>query len=181
MWVLGDSIVHWAGVRAKATNKPNLRLHVDIAWWGERGLGWEGFRRSIESQVLLSSPPRLILIHLGGNDLVNIKTPTLWDTIKQEIAYLRDAFPEATLVWIDILKRKVWRGAENGLNAIEKKRKRINLIGRKIVQQSGKSDILIPDIDTETNFFCKDGVHLNDVGLEFYLDYIKDVISKHIQ
>ena len=180
MWVLGDSIPFWAGKRAADTGKRNLRLACTIAWWGERGLRWKDFRRSIEAQVLLSSAPSLVIINLGGNDLVNVSVIDLKEMMKSEINYLREAFPQATIIWFDILQRQKWAGANNGWVPIEKKRRRINGIGRYLVCSSGKSDVIKTDIDANTSFFRPDGVHLNDVGLEFYLDYVKDAILRNL-
>ncbi|XP_053380254.1 uncharacterized protein LOC128548800 [Mercenaria mercenaria] len=180
IWVLGDSIPYWAGERAKQTGKEHLSLpNTTIAWWAVRGLGWSTFRHSIETQVLLCNPPRIIAINLGGNDLVSLSLLNVKTEIEAEIAYLRDAFPGALIIWIDILPRRVWRGA-SGLKAIDDKRKRVNRVGRQTVRKSGRSDVISPDIDAETNFFRNDGIHLNEVGCEFYLDYLKDAIIRNL-
>lgn len=180
VWVLGDSIPYWAGQRARDTGKPSLKISgKTIAWWGVRGLTWTEFRRSIEGQVLLSSPPTVIILHLGGNDLAQMSIIKLKRKMQCEISYLREAFPDSTLIWVDILPRRVWRGALE-IKAIEEKRIRVNRLGRQIVRSSGKSDVVSTDIDKETNFFREDGVHLNNVGLEFYLDYLKDAILRNI-
>jgi lysophospholipase L1-like esterase len=179
VWVLGDSIPFWAGKRAQDTGKENLRLRCNIAWWGERGLRWTRFRRSVEAQVLLSTPPSVIIINLGGNDLVSLPLVTLKELIKSEINYLREALPDAIIIWFDIIQRQTWSGATSGWVAMEKKRKRINGIGRYFVGSSGKSDVIKTDIDAKTGFFRPDGVHLNDVGLEFYLDYLRDALIRN--
>ncbi|XP_045168492.2 dentin sialophosphoprotein-like isoform X2 [Mercenaria mercenaria] len=177
VWVLGDSIPYWAGVHTKSQGKPNLGLQdISVVWWGVCGLRWKDFRHSVEAQML-SSPPSLIFIHLGGDDLVSENTIEIRHMIETEISYLREAFPEAVIVWVDILQRQHWSGSLQGKKPIEKKRKRLNRIGRKIVTSSGTSDIISPDIDEQT-FFQDDGVHLNLVGLEFYLDCIRDSIIK---
>ncbi|XP_053401628.1 uncharacterized protein LOC128557690 [Mercenaria mercenaria] len=181
IWVLGDSIPYWAGVWAQDTNKLNLRLpDLTIDWLGVRGLHWQSFRQQIEAKVLFSSPPSIIFLHLGGNDLTDSTVVQIKRTMETEIEYLREAFPESIIVWIDILQRQVWRGALKGYDVIEQKRLRINRAGRKLVRSIGRYDVIHPDIDAETPFFRPDGVHLNDVGLEFYLDYIKDSILKNI-
>lgn len=129
---MGDSIPFWAGHHAKSWNKPNLGLpDVSIAWWAERGLRWTGFRRLIETQVLFSSPPSVIIINLGGNDLVVENTVELRKIIESEIQYLREAFPNATLIWMDILQRKHWQGSLGGYKPIEAQRKRLNHVARK--------------------------------------------------
>ncbi|XP_045210665.2 uncharacterized protein LOC123562078 [Mercenaria mercenaria] len=131
VWIVGDSIPYWAGTHATATGKPNLNIEgVSVAWWGKRGMGWSGFRQHIETQVLLSSPPRIIIINLGGNDLLQFKTPDIGNLIRQEIVYLRDAFPQTMIIWLDILPRQVWPGSRGGYIPIETKRKRLNRIGR---------------------------------------------------
>ncbi|XP_053388582.1 uncharacterized protein LOC123555069 [Mercenaria mercenaria] len=111
IWIVGDSIPFWAGERAKTTGKANLRLDGrTIAWWGVRGLRWSGFRRTVQSQVLLSPPPSAIVIHLGGNDLHDLSIIKIKKSIRSEIRYLREAFPDTVLIWIDILPRRIWRG-----------------------------------------------------------------------
>jgi hypothetical protein len=179
VWVLGDSIPYWAGIRAKATGKTNLHLPGKvIAWWAVRGLRWLSFRRTIEAQVLLSTPPEIIAIHLGGNDLTSKSIFQIKNIISREVRYLRTAFSTVTIIWIDILQRRVWPGALKGLQTIENKRQRVNRWGRYLVRSSGKHDIISPDIDSATGFWREDGIHLNDVGIEFYLDYLKDAFFK---
>lgn len=61
VWILGDSIPYWAGVRAKEYGKPNLGIPGrTIEWLAVRGLRWTSLRHEIEAKVLLSSPPSLI-------------------------------------------------------------------------------------------------------------------------
>ena len=40
---------------------------------------------------------------------------------------------------------------------------------------------MVPDLDSATGFWREDGIHLNEVGMEFYLDYLKDNLLKNIQ
>ena len=101
------------------------------------------------------------------------------DQIDLEVDYLRAAFSDAIIIWIDILQRRSWQGARD-LAGIERKRRRINILGRYIVRRSGRGAVISPDIDSNTNFFRPDGIHLNLVGLEFYLDYLKDAITSHM-
>ncbi|XP_060590038.1 uncharacterized protein LOC132745207 isoform X2 [Ruditapes philippinarum] len=179
IWVIGDSIPYWAGNHAIQTGKKNLRLPGQtIAWLGVRGLRWSTLRREIEAKVLLSPAPSLILIHLGGNDLVHSHAYDIKGTIQDEVSYLHDAFPSACIIWIDILPRRVWGKFDN--KSMNLKRKRVNRLGRHIVSSLSKFDIVKPDIDIETAFYREDGVHLNLVGLEFYLDYLRDAMLKNL-
>ena len=118
---MGDSIPHWAGVRARETGKPNLRTTREIGWHAVRGLKWHGLRRAIETEVLLGNTPNVIIIHLGGNDLASESVFRLKNIISKEVCYFRTAFPAAILVWVDIIQRRTWVGASDA-KAIEKKR-----------------------------------------------------------
>ncbi|XP_053400579.1 uncharacterized protein LOC128557327 [Mercenaria mercenaria] len=181
VWCLGDSIMYWAGNRAAGTSKPTLKLNTTIAWLGVRGLHWHDFRHTVEYQVLFcNSPPKIIFIHLGGNDLSSLSILDIKDYIKKELSYMRDAFPDAVIIWVDILQRRIWKVATGGWVGIEQKRKRVNRIGRQLLKDVGNVDVIRTDIDAKTNFFRKDGVHLNDIGLEFFLYEIKQAIIKHL-
>lgn len=182
VWILGDSLPHWAGVRAAEQGRKSLGLNTTIGWWGIRGLTWSGFRNKYQANVLLNSPPKLIFLHLGGNDLGDHVLTTIKNNVQNEIRFLTTAFPETTFVWIDILQRLSWREEVYCARSIEKKRKRINRWGRHQVGFLPCSDIMSMDIGADTpGFFRQDGVHLSDVGLEFYMDYIKDAIFKHLK
>ena len=88
VWVLGDSIPFWAGKRAADSGNHNLHLTCTIAWWCEQGLRWKDLRRSIQAQVLLSSAPSIVIINLGGNDLINVSVNDLERIMKFQIYYL---------------------------------------------------------------------------------------------
>ena len=179
---MGDSIPRRAGERALERGIPDLKLTASIAWWGVGGLTWSGLRRSVESQVLLCCPPKIIALNLGGNDITRAPCTAITNKISKEIRYLRAAFPLATIIWIDIIDRINWRTNQFSRTVINAKRKRLNRHGRSWVKSTGPSDVLSIDIDASTpGFYLADGVHLSEVGLEFYLDALKDVLNKHIK
>lgn len=178
MWVLGDSIPYWAGIRAVTTGKPNLRIpNINIGWWGIRGLKWAGFRRAIETQAILCEPPKIIFVHLGGNDITSNPLVYILNSVQREFRFLRAAFPQTVLVYINILPRLDWRSQAYPIRSVENKRCRINRWARQQVERHARHLYLEMDIDSSTaGFFRPDGVHLSDVGLEFYLDYLRDAI-----
>jgi hypothetical protein len=141
---------------------------------------WTSLRHEIEAKVLLSSPPSIIIIHLGGNDLISISNLQIKDVMRSELLYLREAFPTTIIIWVDILPRRVWGSDPSAYKILENKRSRINRIGRQLVSSLGNFDLVKPDIDSKTAFFRQDGIHLNEVGLEFYLDYLRDAILKNL-
>ncbi|KAH3827369.1 hypothetical protein DPMN_129305 [Dreissena polymorpha] len=145
---------------------------------GVRGIGWHRLRHAIEAEVLLGIPRSIIVVHLGSIDLVNYSVLQIRNIMDREFRYLRAAFPTCLLIWIDILPRRTWPGAAN-VKAVDNKRRRINRLGRKLVMAAAHGDVLSCDIQQEDGLFRPDGIHLNDVGLEFYLDSLRDTIIKH--
>ncbi|KAH3739243.1 hypothetical protein DPMN_045892 [Dreissena polymorpha] len=144
-----------------------------------RGMSWAQFRHAVESNVLLNKAPDILFIHLGGNDLANTSVINLKNTIKRELNYIRAALPDSVLAWINILPRLTWNGAGVSDQVIDTKRKRINRWCRLRAKKFTKHEIVSVPIDSATpGFFRSDGVHLSDVGLELYLDCIRDVILK---
>lgn len=182
IWILGDSIPRWAGAHATERGSTNLKLpgHKTIGWWGISGMHWFDFRKAIEANVLLSRPPDIVAINLGGNDLTSSSLTKLRNVIAREIRYLRSALPQARIIWVDILQRLSWMG-DYPQQIVERKRRRINRWGRQQVKAGGQWDILTIDIDSSTpGFYAHDGVHLSLVGLEFYLDSLRDVLLKYV-
>jgi lysophospholipase L1-like esterase len=89
--------------------------------------------------------------------------------------------PQAVLIWIDILPRLQWEGANRPTKEIEKNRQRINRWGRQQARRNTKFDSLTADInETTPGFYRDDGVHLSDVGNEFLLDAVRDIIFKYL-
>lgn len=185
IWVLGDSIPFWAGMRAVQRGQPDLRLPegTTIAWWGIRGMGWRQFIPSLQLDVALRSPPKIIIIHLGGNDITSHTIGGIARLIKQGIRYLRAAFPRKILVWVDILPRLNWGVAGDSLAAIHDKVRRVNIQGHKFISKGVgvQFHVLKVGIDGQTRgFFREDGVHLSAVGLEFYLDSLRDCLIHNL-
>ncbi|KAH3866395.1 hypothetical protein DPMN_029458 [Dreissena polymorpha] len=130
----------------------NLRLPTSIAWWGIGGLTWSTLRRSIESNVLLSTPPKVLVLHLGGNDLCIDSCAKVRNNIKREIKYLRTAFADTAIIWLDIIYRINWRSSLP-TKIITSKRRRVNRFGRVCVQWASRSTSIIVDIDANTPVF----------------------------
>lgn len=150
-----------------------------IGWYGIGGMSWVDFSKSLQLRALFQPAPEIILIHLGGNDLSTHSVRFIMNLIKKGVRYLRVAFPEAKLVWIDILQRLNWGVNQSSLGVIELKRCRLNRFGRGIIGNKGGTSLSI-DIDSATpGFFMSDGVHLSDIGLEFYLNALSDFLIEH--
>ncbi|MES9880224.1 MAG: SGNH/GDSL hydrolase family protein [Sedimenticola sp.] len=173
---MGDSIPYWAGERAIARSRPDLRIpKMGIGWYGIRGMGLNDLIHSVQLRVLFQPSPRVIVVHLGGNDLLDMSNYKIFRRIRGGLRYLAAACSEATIIWVDILQRAQWTAAQEG------KRRRVNQYGRQQARLLKKSATIAVDIDLSTpGFYRPDGVHLSEVGLEFYLDTLRDAILAHI-
>ena len=94
--------------------------------------------------------------------------------MKEKINKIKSVYPDVQLVWVDILQRQQW-GTYNH-KAAEKCRIRLNWLGRTIVPSQLALHPRM-DITSKEGFYRPDWVHLNVLGLEFYLDALKDVLE----
>ena len=177
VWIIGYSIPFWAGKRAEARGKPDLDMPggAAVSWMAVRGMGWEKATHHLQLPALFQTPPQVLVVHLGGNDLVRHSLRLVFKLINDTYDYIRAAFPDAILVWVDILPRFCWRAPKNEHKAIDKKRRRVNQLGHQAVRKAG-GQVLHLDIDLTRGFFREDGVHLSDVGLDMYIDNLRELL-----
>ncbi|OWF42379.1 hypothetical protein KP79_PYT24554 [Mizuhopecten yessoensis] len=107
-----------------------------IRWSGNRGMSWYELIADINDLLGLKPPPDLLILHAGGNDCVSIPTDKLCARIENDIKWLHNTLPACTIVWSDILTRNKYRGCSN-IQAMERKRKRVNREGRKAALDVG--------------------------------------------
>ncbi|KAH3860666.1 hypothetical protein DPMN_023577 [Dreissena polymorpha] len=86
----------------------NLRLPTSIAWCGIGGLTCSTLGRSIEAYVLHSTLSKVLLLQHGGNDLCTDSCTKVRTNIKRENKYLRTAFTDTAIIWVDIIDRINW-------------------------------------------------------------------------
>ena len=180
---MGDSIPRRAGGYAQERGYEGLRLPWSIAWRGVGGIGFRGIRGIVETHVVLGEPPKILVLHVGGNDLTVFPLTQLFNMVSKEIRYIRSALPGATLVWVDILDRIRWRNPR-GLSAkqIKSKLVRLNRFGRSLTKSTGLAECLSMDIGVDTpGFYTSDGVHLSAVGNAMYIDALRECLLKIIQ
>ena len=182
--MLGDSILAWAGVYAIQRGTPHLQLPSphSVGWYGIRGMPWTQFTHSLQLRILFQAPPKVIMIHLGGNDLTHTGILPIFNLIRRGINYISRACPDAHFIWVDILQRLHWTDSYRGDVRIERKRQRVNRFGRNLITSLPKGHFLVHDIDIYTpGFFRNDGTHLSRVGLAMYLDAARESILPLLQ
>ena len=103
IWIIGSSIIDWAGQKAAETQRPNLNLNVHIRWLGTRSMKWQRLRPKLQIESLCWSAPNMLLIHLGGNNIGNTNTGHLCRIMKRDLCYISQLLPDCIIVWSDIL------------------------------------------------------------------------------
>ncbi|CAG2214541.1 unnamed protein product [Mytilus edulis] len=181
IWFVGSSIVYWAQTNAKTRyGGPNIGLQsrgVYIRWFGKRGMLWNDFNAKVSHAVDKFSPPAMIIIQLGSNDLVKVKSLELIQNIERDILRLHLLLPNTRIVWSEMLMRRYWHGATDG-KAIERSRKRVNSAINNYALNDGHCVIQHPNIRArEMNLYRYDGTHLSDIGYDIYLNNIQGGIE----
>lgn len=149
-----------------------------VRWLGSGGMHWEQLLTELQLNMMFNPRPAMLILSLGGNDLVDIKQAKLMKKIKKDIKYIASIFPNAYIVWSDILPRKAWRDSNESLVKTNQKRKRINRAGRQVADQLPNGKYIIHEIETETNgLFLEDGVHLTPVGNDIFLNTFQEAVN----
>ena len=141
IWIVGHSIVHWAGVRAEESGLGaglGFPPHVQVSWMARRGMRWCELLPLIQHRLKGEARPDAIVVHLGENDLPTLDCLTLRSTIQRDLGVLRSLVPDCKLFWSHWLQRQVWRGSFCP-QGTEKARKRVNAVASAKVLELGGS------------------------------------------
>lgn len=123
-------------------------------------------------RVLHAGPPTAIVVQLGENDMVSSSCFGLRAAILLDLRDLAALVPSTTLIWSQLLKRRIWRGSPCPA-ATERVRKRINSAASKLVVGLGGFVIPHPLISFKASeLFRDDGVHLSPLGNDVWLDAV---------
>ncbi|KAJ8304431.1 hypothetical protein KUTeg_018014 [Tegillarca granosa] len=175
-----DSIIYWAHRSALRLLNRHLRLEqqgVHINWMGKRGMKWHNVLTTVSKNIRNFPVPRILILHVGGNDLIDYTTSMLCAKIEYDISILAQWLPNTIIIWSDILPRLYWRGSLN-IKAIEKKRKRVNRSGRRSAFLVGGRVIHHQDITYDCpSLFRADKVHLTDVGNALFLNNLQNELE----
>ncbi|XP_066436079.1 uncharacterized protein [Eleutherodactylus coqui] len=182
VWILGHSYVFWGAERAGARpNGRQLRFpnsEARIKWMGIRGMSWGAVLEEVERRVRGDRAPDVLVIHAGGNDLGKRRFRDLSRDIRYDFLRLQESYPGIVVVWSKLVPRKLWRGArsEKGLN-----RARVKLNKEVSRFVGGKGGIAVRHIDLEKgtgNYWRSDGVHLNDIGMDLWMEGLQEGIER---
>ena len=183
IWFIGDSLISHLSDRAAFRASSNLGLaNKKVHWLGTSSMHWRDLIPKFQLAMMFNPPHVMILVHVGGNDLVTMRQGKLIKNIKKDLQYLASVFSTATckIIWSDILPRKSWRGVEptqGNLDKMNSKRKRINRAGRQVARNLLQGRSIIHEIDITTNGLYKsDGVHLSSIGNDIFLNTFQEAL-----
>ena len=170
---MGSSIVKNAFLHARHTyDGPNLNINrygYTVWWQGKGGMKW---RDLVPRLVFLSnfeSPPSVLVIHCGGNSIGQTPLVDLRAEIMCSLKQIKVMFPQTKIVWSQILPRSNWRYGKNK-KALNQAAERINNFAAHYATRWGCEYIKYPELAwDQTDFFTDDGVHLSNLGNDFFL------------
>ncbi|XP_069585212.1 uncharacterized protein [Ranitomeya imitator] len=176
VWIVGHSYIYWAARRAElCPGGRSLGFNdVDVIWRGLRGMMWSQVLPEIVHISRVASSPTIVVIHAGGNDLASFPLAELLTLIRSDMDKFPSFFPLMRLVWSEIIPRLVWRGARE-LNAMERSRRTLNQRISRFVRF--KNGVVVRHHRLEgdnSGFLLPDGVHLNEVGLDIFLNGVRE-------
>ncbi|XP_048239814.1 uncharacterized protein LOC125373047 [Haliotis rufescens] len=181
VWIIGSSYVYWSHRRAlKLHLGKNLRLDsANITWFGIRGMHWSGLLPLLRKKLQYLQSPDTLVIHLGSNDLVTMRSIDLGRDIEQDMHTITDLLPNVQLIWSEMFPRRAWRGAES-LAAIERKRKRVN---RKAIEPVTKLKGLFVRHDIvarDSGLYREDDIHLSEIGNSIFVHELQEALFQAI-
>lgn len=185
MWLVGSSLIRWAGVRANDKNQSNLGLDRNVAeikWYGTSGMHWTDLAIKLQELLIFNRSPRMIVIHVGGNDIVSQSIIDVEHLMEADFANLFGTVKKTLIVWSDILPRRHWRGTEDNTKvakALDLKRKRVNRIARREVLKNRRGRFVIHDEITRhvDGGIGRDGTHLTEEGYDKFLNSFRHAIE----
>lgn len=180
IWVVGSSIVKKAFLHARKTyDGPNLgisRYGFNVLWQGKGGMKWCQLFPHIKLIARSNFPPRIIIIHCGGNSIGQTTLRKLRDEIKSTLYDIKEMFPDTLLVWSQILPRSRWWYSDNN-KAMNISAQRLNNFGASICSDLGGTYIKYPELSWNSwGMFDTDRVHLTDTGNDFFIYRIQQTL-----
>ncbi|CAI5793588.1 Hypothetical predicted protein [Podarcis lilfordi] len=130
----------------------------------------------LSKAAAVHGPPRVLILHLGGNDLVEQKGIALTLAARADIENLHALYPAMGIGWSNLLPRLCWRGVSNP-SRINYAVKKINRAMRNLMRQIGGFSIPHPTIRAGTaGIFRADRVHLTPFGNDLWLHDLQQIL-----
>ncbi|CAJ0962147.1 unnamed protein product [Ranitomeya imitator] len=147
---------------------------MNVIWRGTRGLTWSQVLPEVVRIARVASSPTVVVIHAGGNDLASFPLAELLTLMRADLDKLPGFFPVMRLVWSELIPRSVWRGARE-MSAMERSRRTLNQRISRFIRFKNRVVVRHHRLEGDNSgFLLPDGVHLNDAGLDIFLDGLRE-------
>ena len=172
--IVGHSYVYWAARYAASTawgSDLGLGAQASIEWNGVRGMQWVQFGRLTNFG---NTPPDILVVHLGGNDLPRFPGKALIVYILRDLSRLHLTYPAMRILWSTIVPRINWRGARDA-DKVNKARRQVNREVCRCIRIGGFGSVIshYRRRASDREYFREDGVHLSDSGLDIFLEDLR--------
>ena len=149
----------------------------NVVWIGHPGKKWDSVANVVYSMVLVKGYPSAIVIHCGGNDIVDSYNGSLLFNIRNTFLYFKSIMPNTLLIWSYILPRLFWLNGDDH-SKIDKTRRRLNRGVRSFIVKLGEKAIQHLDFDDHhETLFDNDEVHLSFIGLDIFINALQTGIE----
>jgi hypothetical protein len=118
------------------------------------------------------------MIHCGGNDIGNSKTPCglLIHQMKVAFAHILFELPGTAIIWSNILPRLKWRTSPNVVK-MNITRKRVNHFAWSHLLRHNCYILKHPDFDDMLPSLFDNGVHLSFIGNDIFINNIQGALE----
>lgn len=156
------------------------RKEACIKWFWFPGMLWGRLISEVQRYALRDRAPDVLVLHLGGNDLGVRSMVYISRDIKFDVWRWMQEFSKMVIVWSDMVARTTWRMARS-FEGVNRARREINREVSKFMVKNGGSAIRHLELEFETwRYLRRDGVHLNDVGIDLWALGLQDGIQRAI-
>ncbi|XP_070790700.1 uncharacterized protein [Pituophis catenifer annectens] len=180
VWICGNSVILASKKRAQS-HPHGLQLGIstsraNVYWHGIQSMMWTQLIPLLHEIYHVRSPPSVIIIHLGEDDLFPENNTSVIISMKNDLGILKRAFPDTVIVWSSLLPRRIWKNdpkpryTETAQILVNKIMVNYcNKIGVHFLSHnsitSDKSDLFLPDVSD-----------LTDEGVDIFIADLKKVL-----
>lgn len=175
MWICGDSVVLSAQKQASNTaagSQLGLEPSAILEWHGKKDLKWIQLLPFLQHLATCGHTPDALIIHLGDKDLAHAFNRQLMARVEREWSLLRTLFPQARVIWSDIIPQ----GRQEG----KYRRPVMNRAMGQYFRNHGGSVIRHPRISPKVSELYLDEANLSHVGLDIFLKDIRNGIVAEV-
>ncbi|CAB1440357.1 unnamed protein product [Pleuronectes platessa] len=177
IWIIGSSYIHRGEKAAFDCFGQNFGLDAKVEWFGKGGLRWNGVLPRFYSALSTQSPPDILVVHAGGNDLGLVPAKKLGVEMTRGLMQLHKDFPSMRILFSCINERQAWRYGEP--EVINGDRRTVNEQMIRAGQYFGGEAVQHPRLRFfKRNLYLPDGVHFTQEGNHIFLSTIHGVLGK---